>query len=230
MPGEVGWNNSANGMTRSMISLPTPNSAQHPVTSDTNSYPHHPVASDTSSPMSSSVHDSLITKNSTVQSFVSNISLTSLHGESRLSGSSNPAPTPNLDPDQTPTPTLTPNPTPTKPSTSKPSSIRQKPIPPHRTTPVGTPTGAPPPLPPKQIADTPPPRPASKELKLDDILNMCAEYEKQIEEEQRITLNQRFIHFHSFPFNFIHFPIHFHSRFFIFIHVLPFLLIFINFH
>eukprot|EP00092_Neocalanus_flemingeri_P010758 GFUD01011587.1.p1 GENE.GFUD01011587.1~~GFUD01011587.1.p1 ORF type:complete len:833 (-),score=197.09 GFUD01011587.1:64-2562(-) len=32
---------------------------------------------------------------------------------------------------------------------------------------------------------TPPPRPISKELKLDDILSMCAEYERQIEAEQK---------------------------------------------
>ena len=44
----------------------------------------------------------------------------------------------------------------------------------------------PPPLPPKQTKEkTPPPRPISKELKLDDILSMCAEYERQIEAEQK---------------------------------------------
>lgn len=44
----------------------------------------------------------------------------------------------------------------------------------------------PPPLPPKQTKEkTPPPRPVSKELKLDDILSMCAEYERQIEAEQK---------------------------------------------
>jgi len=44
----------------------------------------------------------------------------------------------------------------------------------------------PPPLPPKQSKEkTPPPRPVSKELKLDDILSMCAEYERQIEAEQK---------------------------------------------
>lgn len=43
----------------------------------------------------------------------------------------------------------------------------------------------PPALPPKQCPPKPPPRPQSKELKLDDILSMCAEYERQIETEQR---------------------------------------------
>merc|ERR1712012_1513660 len=45
----------------------------------------------------------------------------------------------------------------------------------------------PPPLPPKhtQQEQSPPPRPVSKELKLEDILLLCAEYEKQIEEEKQ---------------------------------------------
>ena len=30
-----------------------------------------------------------------------------------------------------------------------------------------------------------------QELKLDDILNMCKEYEKQIEEEQKVALSLR---------------------------------------
>jgi len=48
----------------------------------------------------------------------------------------------------------------------------------------------PPPLPPKQTKEkTPPPRPISKELKLDDILSMCAEYERQIEAEQKEAYN-----------------------------------------
>jgi hypothetical protein len=45
--------------------------------------------------------------------------------------------------------------------------------------------GKPPALPPKAPTPAPPPRPASKELRLDDILLMCAEYERQIEREQR---------------------------------------------
>ena len=32
----------------------------------------------------------------------------------------------------------------------------------------------------------------AQELKLDDILNMCAEYERQIEEEQRLALSIRY--------------------------------------
>ena len=46
-------------------------------------------------------------------------------------------------------------------------------------------TRLPPPLPPKQTrAASPPPRPLSKELRLEDILLLCAEYEKQIEAEK----------------------------------------------
>ena len=36
-----------------------------------------------------------------------------------------------------------------------------------------------------------------KELKLDDILMMCKEYEKQIEEEQRVALSLRYSPFHK---------------------------------
>ena len=43
----------------------------------------------------------------------------------------------------------------------------------------------PPPLPPKQRAQSPPPRPVSKELRLEDILLLCAEYERQIEAEKQ---------------------------------------------
>ena len=53
-----------------------------------------------------------------------------------------------------------------------------------------------PPLPPKQLQSpallAPPPRPASKELQLEDILSLCAEYERQIEEEQRAALDLRY--------------------------------------
>ena len=46
-------------------------------------------------------------------------------------------------------------------------------------------TRLPPPLPPKQPRPaSPPPRPLSKELRLEDILLLCAEYEKQIEAEK----------------------------------------------
>ena len=46
-------------------------------------------------------------------------------------------------------------------------------------------TRLPPPLPPKQTRSaSPPPRPLSKELRLEDILLLCAEYEKQIEAEK----------------------------------------------
>jgi len=57
------------------------------------------------------------------------------------------------------------------------------PPPPIRTTPL---TSNPPPLPPKGGGEgaQPPPRPESKELKLDDVLQLCEEYEKQIEQEQ----------------------------------------------
>ena len=69
------------------------------------------------------------------------------------------------------------------------------PPPPVRTTPVqlrGSPP--PPPLPPKaggEVVGLPPPRPQSKELQLEDILSMCAEYERQIETEQREALSIR---------------------------------------
>ena len=43
----------------------------------------------------------------------------------------------------------------------------------------------PPPLPPKQRTQSPPPRPVSKELRLEDILLLCAEYERQIEAEKQ---------------------------------------------
>ena len=49
----------------------------------------------------------------------------------------------------------------------------------------------PPPLPPKHSKEkSPPSRPVSKELKLEDILLLCAEYEKQIEAEKKESLTQ----------------------------------------
>ena len=55
---------------------------------------------------------------------------------------------------------------------------------------VSKPLCLPPPLPPKQAKDqSPPPRPLSKELKLEDILSLCAEYERQIEAEQLESLS-----------------------------------------
>jgi len=67
----------------------------------------------------------------------------------------------------------------TTPTVRKP----KPPPPPIRTTPL---TAHPPPLPPKGTGEgiQPPPRPRSKELKLDDVLQLCEEYEKQIEQEQ----------------------------------------------
>jgi hypothetical protein len=77
-----------------------------------------------------------------------------------------------------------------------------KPPPPVRTTPVQT-RGSPPPppLPPKAANEgmaVPPPRPQSKELQLEDILSMCAEYERQIETEQREALNFRYYRYRIF--------------------------------
>ena len=68
------------------------------------------------------------------------------------------------------------------------------PPPPVRTTPVQLRGSPPPPLPPKaggEVVGLPPPRPQSKELQLEDILSMCAEYERQIETEQREALSFR---------------------------------------
>ncbi len=39
----------------------------------------------------------------------------------------------------------------------------------------------------------PPRRPQSKELQLEDILSMCAEYERQIETEQREAMSGRWV-------------------------------------
>jgi hypothetical protein len=54
----------------------------------------------------------------------------------------------------------------------------------------------PPPLPPKcgeAGGLVPPRRPQSKELQLEDILSMCAEYERQIETEQREAMSVRWV-------------------------------------
>jgi len=54
----------------------------------------------------------------------------------------------------------------------------------------------PPPLPPKcgeAGGLVPPRRPQSKELQLEDILSMCAEYERQIETEQREAMSGRWV-------------------------------------
>ena len=79
-------------------------------------------------------------------------------------------------------------------TTPTPHMRKPKPLPPIRTTPVTTPTHqTPPPLPPKNGGNGDlPPRPASKELKLDDILQLCEEYEKQIESEQRLAQSIRY--------------------------------------
>ena len=80
-------------------------------------------------------------------------------------------------------------------ATTSPHIRKPKPPPPPiRTTPV-TQSSPPPPLPPKNSGsgtlDRLPPRPASKELKLDDILQLCEEYERQIESEQRLAQSIR---------------------------------------
>ena len=74
----------------------------------------------------------------------------------------------------------------TTPTVRKP----KPPPPPIRTTPL---TAHPPPLPPKGNGEgiQPPPRPKSKELKLDDVLQLCEEYEKQIEQEQIMAKSLR---------------------------------------
>ena len=74
----------------------------------------------------------------------------------------------------------------TTPTVRKP----KPPPPPIRTTPL---TAHPPPLPPKGTGEgiQPPPRPRSKELKLDDVLQLCEEYEKQIEQEQIMAKSLR---------------------------------------
>ena len=74
-------------------------------------------------------------------------------------------------------------------SSSVPTSLTNKSMPNLLSRP-SQPLSLPPPLPPKQVKErSPPPRPLSKELRLEDILSLCAEYERQIEAEKLESLS-----------------------------------------
>ena len=76
-----------------------------------------------------------------------------------------------------------------KPSLSSETANTNKSMP-NLLSPPSQPLCLPPPLPPKQLKETsPPPRPLSKELRLEDILSLCAEYERQIEAEKLESLS-----------------------------------------